>query len=703
MVLDKLVVARTPVVEVPVGVSVSLTDAGGVPDYTGVPLYDGQDQTRISFTDNTAALVEVLTSSAGVVNGTKYLYVPAGHYGFGGGTSDTTIVLDASNLPYSKLVIFGDGMETSVLDYVKEYSASVGRENEPGVFSNEGIRLIGLVEVVYSNITLKCTTKTGFVTGTANSNPVNDSIYSGRIWFAQHYNCGSVVAQEVRAERGNPRTISIDGSLTSTSPAVTKVKMIDCEGRYSTASGWWLRGVSDLEIMGGRFYRNGNLGVTATGYGVTANQYVSNIYVKGAEFYENYRKGFDKHGGIGTVRIDDCSFRDNIMFQTSYDHQYFSKYPEAAVTHQVMNNCNFLFGANLDFCNEAIAAIDFQYRNHFTALVNDNAISGTAANRLASCKFNNCTVQFLPGITQTLRGYNGIVNNALEAQYNNLTFDIRNVPIERAVSTNAYYLQPFIHSRIGCTVSIVGGRYDFGNGLVTGSAGASNSLAFTSVASARFIADSALFDMQNYVLIGSTSGGNAVAFGGVRKISACTFKIRNLQLNTHNFTQTSGLRWLESAFFVLPSVADSTYGSSNKLGLGDANTLYDWNVGVNASAARCSFSMADKSTSSEVKLYTPAYDGNVQLSMQGTMSHAAETYRAWWNSSLTQAVITGATTIASRPTVTNEAVQYRGSSTNFLLSVITVYFVGSLQPTATYNVELSLRNQNLPALLGMAK
>ena len=703
MTLDKLVVARKPVVDVAVGAALSLTTAGAVPDYTGTPLYDGQDQTRISFTDNTPALAAALISSEGVLGDTKYLYVPAGHYGFGGGTSSTTIVLDAATLPYSKLVVFGDGMDVSILDYVKEYNSTVGRENEPGVFSNEGIRLVGLAEVVYSDITLKCTTKTGFVTGTANSNPSNDSIYSGRIWFAQHYNCGSVVAESVRAERGNPRTISIDGSFSSTSPAVTKVKMIDCEGRYSTVSGWCLRGVSNLEVQGGRFYRNGNLGVTATGYGITASQYVSNIYVKGAEFYENYRKGFDKHGGIGTVRIEDCSFRDNIMFQTSYDHQYFGKYPASAVTHQVMDNCNFLFGANPDFCNAALAAIDFEYRNHFTVLVNDKDIAGAPANRLASCKFNNCTVQFLPGITQTLRGYNGIVSDALETQYNNLTFDIRNVPIERTVPTSVYYLQPFIHNRVGCTVSISGGRYDFGNGLVTGSAGPSNSLAFTSVASARFIADRALFDMQNYVLIGSAGAGDAVAFGGTRKINGCTFKIRNLQLNTHNFTQTAGLRWLESAFFVLPLVADNTYGSSNKLGLGDANTLYDWNVGVNASAARCSFSMTSKSTGSEVKLYTPAYDGNVQLSMQGTMSHAAETYRAWWNSNLVQSVITGATTIGSRAAVTSEAVQYNGSSTNFLLSVITVYFAGALQPTASYNVEVMLRNQNLPALLGMSK
>ena len=103
-------------------------------------------------------------------------------------------------------------------------------------------------------------------------------------------------------------------------------------------------------------YRNGNKGVTATGYGITFSQYCSDIIIQGGAYYENYRKGVDKHGGIGNITMKDVLIADNIMFQTSFDHQYLGLYPGDVMTDMQLSNVDIEFGRNPDFCNEALSA-----------------------------------------------------------------------------------------------------------------------------------------------------------------------------------------------------------------------------------------------------------------------------------------------------------------------------------------------------------
>jgi len=321
---------------------------GGMSDYTGIPLYDGNDSSRISATDNTPMIINALTKGT-VRNNTLFLYFPAGHYGF----KTKNILIDGSILPYKNLVIAGEGADVSILDYIMEDFDNVGNNENTG--AKELLTIKNFDSVVFYNITAKCTTKTGYVNYIAPGTG-GDPIYNGTIWFAHITGTKEVVCRNVISERGNYRGISINGRDLPLGQR-TEVYLYDCMGRYTTGSVFWLRMCNLLSVDGGNFYRNGNLGITATGYGITCSQYVDDILVNKATFYENYRKGFDKHSGLGSFILKDCVFVDNILWDVSSDHQYVGQYHPDITDDAVLDNCAFIMNRNASFIAEAYAAI----------------------------------------------------------------------------------------------------------------------------------------------------------------------------------------------------------------------------------------------------------------------------------------------------------------------------------------------------------
>ena len=672
-------------------------DFGGVADYSGTPLYDGLDGTRITATDNTPMLLNALTNGV-VKNGVLQIHIPAGHYGFSG----NKIILNPNVLPYKKIVISGDGAGITILDYIKEDNTGTGN-TEQGDNAKELIRFeTGFEHVEFQNITVKCTTKTGFVNGTPSSDPSNWAIYNGTVWFCHIKQAQKVVMRSVISERGNYRGISIDG-ISALSPSVTDLEMYDCIGRYNTGSGFWLRGIKTARVFNCYGYRNGNKGVTATGYGITFSQYCSDIMIVGGAYFENYRKGVDKHGGLGNVTMKDVLIADNIMFQTSWDHQYVGLYPAGVMTDMQMDGVTIEFGRNPDFCNEALAAIDLQYRNHISIVLNDKLIDGSTAGRLRQVRAKNCSIKYLHGVTVPFNSYTGISEMAQETLLDDFSMDVRALQLDRTGNKNVYTLTTIVVGADNATLNINGGQYLTADGLVKDLNGNnSNSLFISAKANSKvIIGGEAELDLVNHVLFGMTGSGIAYEYAGQRKIDSCSFKVRNLQNFTHQFNAGAGLTWLENGFFFGNAANQSNYGGTVNVGFGDCNNMTSHGFGVHDRGAAFKIPSSKLQVGTPCSILTANLYGNIDLRLEGRCALAADIFEArWLGSANTYHVVAGGNKLTSG-TPTDYAIQWNGVDTNLIAKKISVNTTVSLATTEYFVAELSGNNSQTVKYLGI--
>lgn len=670
---------------------------GGTPDYTGTPLYDGNDATRITATDNTPMLHEALTNGE-VRNGVLHLHIPAGHYGFKG----EKIILDPSILPYHTLIITGDGEGITILDYIKEDDTGTGN-TEQGDNAKELIRCEpGFKVVELQNITLKCTTKTGFVNGTSSSDPSNWAIYNGTVWFAHIKQAESVILRSVTVERGNYRGLSIDG-ISDSSPAVTTLKMYNCTGRYNTGSGFWLRGIKDSLVSNCYGYRNGNIGVTATGYGITFSQYCSNIIIEGGAYYENYRKGVDKHGGVGNITLKNVLLADNIIFQTSWDHQYNSKYPTDSVTDMQLSDVTILFGRNLSFCNEALLAIDLVYRNHITILLNDKEIDGSTAGKLRRVMMNNCCIEYFSGVTTPMNTYICISSMAKELTLVDHSIDTRSLVIDRSRNKDVYTINTIGLGAENSILNIHGGLYQIMDGRVLDQNGnVSNSLFISARPDSKVIVGGgASIDISNTVLLGATGSGRAYEYQGIKKIDKCTIKIRDLQNFTHLVNTGSGLGWIDTGFFLKNVANQINYGGCVGIGLGDCNTITDLCFGVNDCGVNFKIPNTKLVSGSSCGIITATLYGDISIRLEGRCLRSPDIFEArWLNSSNTYQVVTGSDRISSGPMV-DYNITLNGVNTNLIAKKINLNTSSSLNSSEYYIGEISANNSYSPKYIGM--
>jgi hypothetical protein len=274
---------------------ISVADFGGIPDYVGDPLYDGEDQSRVKASDNTEAFR--MAVEAALSAGIREVHLPAGHWG-----------IRAGNLKFStfeRLRITGAGIERTVLDFICEsthHSSYVesGSENCIATFEAGS-------DLEFSDLTVKATTKSGVV----NDGPIPGVVYFGAVWGFSICCVQRVRLTRVRVERFNYRGFNIYSPrrLGDT----VSVTMEDCQGFHNTGSGFWVANTREFRVFGGEFAYNGIFGYAGTGYGVTATYGVGLFFVRRVRCHHNYRKGIDSHG-CTTVDVRDSAFENNVLY-----------------------------------------------------------------------------------------------------------------------------------------------------------------------------------------------------------------------------------------------------------------------------------------------------------------------------------------------------------------------------------------------------
>lgn len=266
---------RSRTVDAKLNELISLADFGAVADYSGTPEYDGNDGSRITATDNTAAFSALIAEA--ISRGDACVHIPAGHWGIKTGQ------LNFSNFEHISIV--GDGMDATIIDFIHEY-APVSGGNVDDATAHAIAHFSSGKSLEFIDLTIKATTKGGLVNGAPGSNWV----YDGAVWGFKVQNVKHVRLNRVRVERFNYRGFSVYG------PDTEKVIIDSCEGFYNAGSGFWIVDADLMIVNGGEFAYNGVQGEPGTGYGVTGSSRIDNILVFGGYYHHNYRKGLDTHG-----------------------------------------------------------------------------------------------------------------------------------------------------------------------------------------------------------------------------------------------------------------------------------------------------------------------------------------------------------------------------------------------------------------------
>lgn len=361
---------------------------GAIADYTGTPLYDGADGSRVTGTDNTAALYNCV--NAAISSGCNVVLLPPGHFG-----------IKTGNLLFSNfgtLRICGSGIDATVIDYIKEDATGSSYVDE--TVANCIAKFSTGDSLEFSDLTIKATTKAGLVTGAPGSNDV----YRGKVWGLKLENIKSIALNRVRVDYFNYRGISVYGSLTE------RIKLTDCSGNYNAGSGFWIQDAAALHVFGGTFSYNGIFGETGTGYGVTASAKVGKVIVTGARFFNNYRKGLDSHG-CTEFNVKGCSFYNNVLYHMA-NINWGPPVGSTDCVAVVMGN-TFSNGKSpterawLKSCYDKLATngyVNDKTATHAAIAVHDTDSNGTPASRVTS-------VSIVGNVM--LSNYNGIGDTAL--------------------------------------------------------------------------------------------------------------------------------------------------------------------------------------------------------------------------------------------------------------------------------------------------
>ncbi|WP_338565007.1 hypothetical protein [Providencia hangzhouensis] len=636
---------------------------GAIADYKGTPVYDGNDSTRITATDNSSALLRAF-SDGDVINGVLTINIPAGHYGFKTELGNISLRPDVE-----KVVFVGSGREETILDFI--YEDLTSRKNPSPLEAHKLFMLTGLQKVTFVNMTVKCTTKHGTVDGSTNPSPDNPSVYYGAVWFAHLQDCHSVRFENTDATRGNYRCVSVSGSGMPVGFR-TKVSLVNCNGYYNTSTGFWLDHCGSLQVMGGEYYRNGTVGLLATGYGIAASQYVDDVFVANAKFYENYRKGFDRHGGVGSFVISNCTFADNILRDIEDIKQYSGEYPTDKVNFNSISNCNFYLNANKPFLAEALSAVN----NHPSTLkCFISSIEGALIpSNLRQEKLDivSCNVKVLGNIPVGYQGFNGFNTAAKTTILSNCDIDTTGFLIDADVTGDVYSSYMFALMRDDGVISFSNTKVKAHPGRIISSINGqpSNSIFILTGANAQVTANNLTAELTNFVLMGTSGSGGAYQSDAVRDFTSSTFIFRNAQLYTHNQQTTNALTWLTNGFGFQP-VTKQPKINNCLIGLGDANTLYEYSNHKNSlNTSTFKINGGDRKKDEKDYLFTGFINGDFNVELTGRSELFNDNNVTTFRYSSKQKVEYLASAYISVTYYGEGPITLNGNNTNFLATVI---------------------------------
>lgn len=671
---------------------------GAKPDYTGTPLYDGNDASRITATDNTPMLLSALTNGI-VRNDTMLITVPAGHYGFKTGHINKT----AAELGFKNLIILGAGKGISILDFIHENTDNTDHSDQ-GTDVDLLLYLTGFDSVTFQDITTKCTTNIKPVGGT--SNVEEPAVYHGAVWFAHMQDCKKVNFIDHEMCYANYRGMSVDGRGLPLYSR-TEVLILNCEGHNCTSTGYWTQFCNTTGVEGGEYYHNGTRGYQATGYGVAASKYVDHVWCRNAHFYENFRKGLDRHGGLGSMIVENCVFADNILYDIYDNNNYIAQYPSDVMNFVQVSHCDFIIGRNKAWLSDALSAITSatsMQKMFVVALDQGGPPANAQVFRNARVSISHCNFKVFNNPDTKWRQFLGIIGQSQELRFEKNNVELSRLSLEasaqdvysRALVTNGW-TNP-------SNVILKDNNIQMFDGYTLTSGAPSNGmlLQHSSNVNSQFIIEDNVFDIKNWVLLGSTGAGLAQTFAGSRKINGNTFKLRDLQLNTFGVSTTNAFAWLSGFYMFGTYQPSSFYGGTNSIGIGDCECIYEYKFGAADTVVDFKVPPTKLTTGTPLEIITGNTGGNLHLTLTGKAASAGDTlaYR-WLNSANTPQVVT-ASSVLSSGALSDYTFTHNGNPTNFVGKKITVSTSSNLAGTQFYVGELSAVDSYSPKFLGFS-
>lgn len=670
-------------------------DFGGVHDYSGTPMYDGKDQSRISATDNSPALQKALNDGE-VRDGVLNIYFPSGHYGF---RSDG--VSKAADKNVHTVIFHGDGKDNTVLDFIFERSDTIGDNVQP-LSASMLARLSGFKRVVWKDLLCKCTTKSGPIDGSTDPSASNPSVYYGAVWFAHHQDCDNVRFDSIGVAKCNYRGMSIDASGKPIGNR-TKVSIINSDGFDNTSTGFWLSYCNSLFINGGEFYHNGTRGLLATGYGVAASQYVDDVLiVGGAHFYENYRKGFDRHGGVGSITINGCVFADNLLRDVEDNKQYSNEYPLGKVNNNYFTSCDFFLNRNTQWLEDALKPVSGN-QSTIKVFVStlDRTISGELANRQGECKFTSCNVKVEGDFPDGYAAFNGFNIEAKVTEFSGTTIDTSGFKLLKGVTGDVYSSWFFNTPYTGATLRLQNSSIMTHSGSIINSRNGmvSNGVFLVSPSSANMEIENSSIDLLDFVLAGTSSAGNVLENQCKRAIVSSDIRFRDLRLVTHNNSFLNAFSWLNSGFG-FKSGRNNECINDSSISVGSSGPSQLSVSGGNGKLASFSVPSQDRPAGSEFEVITGITDGNVFVELNGALDLNSDKYISGWRySSWTQTVYAGSKYIGMEKTGT-KPIKLDGVDTNFIATRLRIYWATpSTGVGGWYNGKISAATAYLPLII----
>ena len=669
---------------------------GGVADYTGTPLYDGNDATRITATDNTPMLLNALTNGI-VKNGVLQIHIPSGHYGF----KSLLPTISSSFVGATSIEFIGAGKDKSILDFMFEDTSHTAYVNYYD--ANVLLRLTGFKKVSFVDLTTKCTTKKGPPNGDMSPDQSNMSSYYGAVWFSS---CeGNDVVEFVRcdASYGNYYCNFVYGFRDDALGHRGEFHIIDCSGHDNSSCGFAGQFLDVMQVSGGYFYRNGTRGITTVGYGVKAEFAVNNFIINGGLYKENYRKGVDRHSGCGLMLVKGATFIDNLLYDI-YDNNWYvgTYYPGGKMNTTILDDNTHIVNSNKPWFEDAMSAVKSgTLQKHIWAIFDQSsATPGALAQRNESVVISNATLKVINQLGVAFNQLTLFAASGKKVEYFGNKIDVGSINADNnGVTADIYTKRYFFNEYPGAetileanSLTIPDGSVDNKNTFLFQLYGSGGKLTLTKNT----------LDIKNVLMKCTTSAGDAAPISVDLNAVDNAFLLRDLKLNSFGgASYANALSYLANPFMLASNVTGRTM--RNKIGFGDARNIVDWNYsqvrgGVFGDVLQSSNNVIGNSYS----IVTPNIAGNITVTLTGGGVLISDKLSvSYYSSSFTKSVHTASTYLSAEDAV-DTTIQLNGASTNFKAKELKFkYTANQSLTTGMYRIDVMSQKGEYPAVSDM--